>query len=126
METLEEKLKQFKHTKAVGDGYPRGYKSHINAFMEGFNSGRFNSYKDEYFVETRQYANEQLAEYNKKIKENWKEARCQVVARILQIEEKERLNRLLYGNSLNNQKEEALKRVLEFVCESLPVLKEGE
>ena len=126
METLEEKLKQFKHTKAIGDGYPRGYKTHINAFMEGFNSGRFNAYKEEFFVETRQYANEQLAEINKRIKENWKDARLQVVAKILKKKKKERLNKLLYGNSINNQKEEALKRVLEFVCESLPVIKEGE
>ena len=125
METLEEKLKQFKHTKAVGEGYPRGYKTSINAYMSGFNSGRFNAYLDDDFVEIRKYANEELKKIHE-VRKDWKNARLEVVARILLIEEKERRNKLLYGESLNNKKTEALKKVLEFVCWSLPNLKEGE
>lgn len=126
METLEEKLKQFKHTKAVGDGYPRGYKTHINAYMEGFNSGRFNEYQKEHFVESRQKTNDMLETYNKLIKKDWKESKKMVVDSILATENEIKKSELLYGVSKNTYILEAKRSVLYFICWSLPNLKEGE
>lgn len=124
METLEQKLKQFKHAKAVGDGYPAGYKESINAYMEGFNSGRFNAYLNDDFVEIRKYANEIVNEMHKQVKEDWKSARLTAVAEILKAEENIRRNKLLYGKTLKNKKIDALIVVMTFICDSLPVLKE--
>ena len=126
-ETLEEKLKQFKHTKAVGEGYPRGYKAHINAFMEGFNSGRFDEYLKPSFVESRKVANETLAEYNKLIKMNWKIAKAKMVVEILDMKSEIEKARLLYGvTSKSYDILQAKIAVLEFACMSLPNIEEGD
>lgn len=126
METLEQKLKQFKHTVAVGEGYPRGYKANINALMKGFNSGRFNAYLDADFVKTRQKANELLETYNYHIKNNWQEARKLAVGNIMSWKQELETQRLLYGNVEDVKVLEAKIRVAEFVCYSLPLLKRGE
>lgn len=123
METLEEKLKQFEHTKAEGNGYPKNYKNKINAYMEGFNSGRFNEYQKECFVEAHQKANEMLATYNRLIKKDWKTAKEMAVNALLDIETEIKKSQLLYGETGETEILEAKKSVLYFICWSLPVIK---
>lgn len=122
MYSLEEKLKQFTHTKTEGPGYPRGYKSKINAFMEGYNSGRFGAYKDDNFVKTRQFANYMLEHYNNMIKEDWKTAKQMAVDTIINIEADIIKNQLLYGKDVENEIDVAKKEILHFICWSLPKL----
>ena len=127
MDELEEKLKQFKHYKAKGEGYPRGYKSHINAFMEGFNSGRFREYEKSTFVESRKQANELIYKYDKLIKMNWKVAKAKMVVDILNMKNQVEKYRLLYGiTSKSYDILDSKIRALEFACMSLPNLEEGD
>lgn len=127
METLEQKLKQFKPAIAKGNGYPRGYKSHINAYMSGFNSGRFGEYEKEYFVESRIVANKMLEHYNNMIKEDWKTAKEMVVDAIINIETDIKRSELLYGENKETDILKSKKAVLYFICWSLPnINKEGE
>lgn len=127
METLEEKIKQFKHYRAVGKGYPDGYKESINAYMEGLNSGRFGQYEMTSFVESRKQANELLYKYDKLIKMNWKVAKAKMVVDILDMKYNVEKYRLLYG--LTSQSYDILDtkiKALEFACMSLPNLEEGD
>ena len=127
METLEQKLKQFKPTIAKGNGYPRGYKAHINAYMSGFNSGRFGEYEKEYFVESRKVANKMLEHYNNMIKEDWITAKEMVVDAIINIETDIKKSELLYGENKETDILKSKKAVLYFICWSLPnINKEGE
>lgn len=124
MQSLEEKLKQFKHTIAVGDGYPRGYKTRINAYMTGFNSGRFNAYQDDDFVETRQQANDMLETYNKFIKRDLREAIIMIAKNIINWKGQIEYERLVYGKDDKDTKiKQAKITVSEFVLDSLPKLR---
>lgn len=123
METQEQVIKKFKHTKATGNDYPKGYKSQINAYMEGFNSGRFNEYKKEFFVESREYANRELERYNEIIKMNWQVAKKMAVNEILEIENEIKKSELLYGKSKITERLDAKRTVLYFICWSLPKIK---
>ena len=127
MEENQDKFKQFKPYKAKGNGYPEHYKESINAYMEGFNSGRFGQYEMPSFVESRKQANELLYKYDKLIKMNWKVAKAKIVLDILDMKCEIEKYRLLYGRT--SQSYDILDskiRALEFACESLPNLEEGD
>lgn len=115
-------MKTFKPAKATGTGYPRGYKSHINAYMDGFNSSRFE------YEEAKIEANAMLDIYNKMIKEDWKLAKETAVEAIICIEPDIKRMELLYGKrSKITETLESKKAVLHFICWSLPKFEiEGE
>ena len=126
MDLLEQKLKEFKHTKAVGPGYPKGYKTHINAYMSGFNSGRYGEYQKEHFVESRKLANSMLEHYNNMIKEDWETAKRMVVDAIINIETEIKKSELLYGENKDTDILKDKRAVLYFICWSLPKLNKEE
>jgi len=125
MDTLEEKVKQFKHAKAIGQGYPYGYKSSVNAYMSGYNSGRFDAYKRDDFIKNHQEVNKMVQMYHKLVQQNWEVAKCKIVIDILNFEAEIRRTRLLYG--MDAPEFHLLREkiaVLEFMCDALPRLED--
>lgn len=116
---------QYKQYKAIGRGYPFGYKKAINEYAEMLNSKRFEQYRP--LLEERKQANELLFKYDKLVKTNWKLAKAKIVVEALDLKEKSEKYRLLYG--MDSQTYNILKtkiKVLEFMCMILPNLEEGD
>lgn len=95
------------------------FENSFNAYLKGFTSGRFGQDKDTYL------ANKLATEYTQLVKEDWESARRKAIANILFNERPLKENELMFGkqSKIYNDIYTEL-RVAEFVCDSLPYLKE--
>ncbi len=99
------------------------FKQSLDAYIKGY----FGEDSDADAIEVQYYVKEEFAILYKMAKENWEGARMHAVAEILNIEDTERRDLLLYGrDALCNKKKQALKLILEYVCNTLPPIEEGE
>lgn len=95
------------------------FENSFNAYLKGFTSGRFGQDKDTCL------ANKLATEYTQLVKEDWESARRKAIANILFNERLLKENELMFGkqSKIYNDIYTEL-RVAEFVCDSLPYLKE--
>lgn len=101
------------------------FKYSFNAYLKGFTSGRFGQDKDTYFDCRVALANELATEYTQLVKEDWECARQKAVANILFDEKELRKIELMFGKQSQIYTDIYTKlRIAEFVCNSLPYLKE--
>ena len=101
------------------------FKNNFNAYLKGFTSGRFGQDKDTYFDYKVALASKLATEYTQLVKEDWESARRKAIANILFNERLLRENELMFGKQSKIYNDIYTKlRVAEFVCDSLPYLKE--
>lgn len=101
------------------------FKDTFNACLKGFTSGRFGQDKDTYFDYKVALANKLANEYTQLVKEDWECAKQKAVANILFNEKQLRKIELMFGKQSQIYTDIYTKlRIAEFVCNSLPYLKE--
>lgn len=102
------------------------FKDSFNAYLKGFTSGRFGQDKDTYFDYRVALANKLATEYTQLVKEDWECARQKAIANILFNEEQLRKIELMFGKQSQIYTDIYTElRISEFVCNSLPYLKEN-